>query len=353
MSKRFWIIIGLIVTLMVAAIIVIPTVANYLDNETSTNNVVQSNWYNYSWLYRKPITINNTGSLLTNYQMQLNLDLSSVIPSHMLASGNDIIFTSSDGQTVLNYWIQSISTPSAAVIWVKVPSIPVGSPAVTIYMYYGNLGATAASSGSNTFIFFEDFEGGVAGWTTSGTGSFTQVTSPTPQHGSYAARFNDTSTANSFTVTSPVFTTTVNPVIVELYEYPEQNGINMETRIQNGATIGPAFRWNNGANIQYDLAGTWTNVAAPAGYTANTWYNIKLDRVTWVTGVTNDLYDFYVNGVSKVASARYTADLNTVIDRIVLVGSAANIQPKMDIDLVKVRVYAATPPTLGTMGAEE
>ncbi len=354
MRKRTWIIFALIVVLMVVGIIVVPTMAKFTDTETSTNNVIQSNWYNFSWLYREPITINNTGSALTNYQIPLTLNLSSLIPSHMLASGNDIRFTASDGQTLLNYWIESISTPSAAVIWVNMPSIPVGSPAVTIYMYYGNSGAAAASSGANTFIFFDDFETGVSQWTTSGTGSFTQVsTGYSPPHGTYCARFNDTSATNTFIVTGPTFTTTLNPVIVEFYERPEQATINMETRIQNGATIGPAIRFGNAGNIQYDAAGTWTNVGAPAGYSANTWYNVQLNRITYVAGANNDNYDLYVGGTLKVTNARYTTDLNTVINRIVFQGTANPDQPKIDIDLVKVRAYAATVPTLGTQGAEQ
>ncbi|MBU5678908.1 MAG: DUF2341 domain-containing protein [Candidatus Aenigmarchaeota archaeon] len=43
-------------------------------------------------------------------------------------------------------------------IWVRVPSIPVGSK--TIYMYYGNPSATSMSDGKNTFYIFEDWETG-------------------------------------------------------------------------------------------------------------------------------------------------------------------------------------------------
>ena len=73
------------------------------------------------------------------------------------SNGNDIRFTDSDGVTLLSYWIQSYSqTAKTGTIWVKVPALPAGA-VTTIYMYYDNPSAAAASSGSGTFPFFSDF----------------------------------------------------------------------------------------------------------------------------------------------------------------------------------------------------
>jgi len=65
----------------------------------------------------------------------------------------DVRFTDSNGTTLLNYWMEQDGT-----FWVKVPSISASSQK-TIYMYYGNTGATSQSNGSNTFDFFDDFTG--------------------------------------------------------------------------------------------------------------------------------------------------------------------------------------------------
>jgi hypothetical protein len=65
----------------------------------------------------------------------------------------DIRFTDSDGSTLLNYWQEADGR-----FWVKVPSIPASSTK-TIYVYYGNPGATSASNGTLTFDFFDDFLG--------------------------------------------------------------------------------------------------------------------------------------------------------------------------------------------------
>jgi hypothetical protein len=60
----------------------------------------------------------------------------------MRSDCGDIRFTDSDGQTQLNYWIESGCNTSSTKIWVKVPSIPANSTK-TIYVYYGNSSATS------------------------------------------------------------------------------------------------------------------------------------------------------------------------------------------------------------------
>jgi hypothetical protein len=52
---------------------------------------------------------------------------------------------------------ESKTDSTSAIVWVKVPSIPNGDS--TIYVYYGNGSVTTASSGDNTFVFFDDFLG--------------------------------------------------------------------------------------------------------------------------------------------------------------------------------------------------
>lgn len=112
------------------------------------------------WTYRKSITLSRASGAVTNYQMKLLLGESSGATGedvdcggNCLSSFNDIRFTASDGTTLLDYWIESISgtTPNQlATIWIEFDSI--GTGATTFYMYYGNAGAAAASSGANTFI---------------------------------------------------------------------------------------------------------------------------------------------------------------------------------------------------------
>lgn len=119
------------------------------------------------WTYRKAVTLSRASGAVTNYQMKLLVGESSGAVGcnvhcngHVLSSFNDLRFTKSDGTTLLDYWIESITgtTPNRlATVWIEFDSI--GTTETTFYMYYGKSGATAHSNGDNTFTFFDDFSG--------------------------------------------------------------------------------------------------------------------------------------------------------------------------------------------------
>lgn len=110
------------------------------------------------WSKKKPITINGSSSGLTNYQVQLTVNYD----ADMQSDYDDLRFKDLNDNN-LNYWIEDYDA-SSATIWVNIPSIP--SSGTTIYMYYGNSGASGASDGDSTFIFFDNFnDGNYNGWT--------------------------------------------------------------------------------------------------------------------------------------------------------------------------------------------
>lgn len=132
------------------------------------------------WTYRKSITLARASGVVTNYQMKLLIGESSGATGedvdcggHCLSTFNDLRFTTSDGTTLLDYWIESISdtTPNQlATVWIEFDSI--GTSDTTFYMYYGNSGASAVSSGVNTFLLFDHFDDGTINtsiWDTAGT----------------------------------------------------------------------------------------------------------------------------------------------------------------------------------------
>jgi len=123
-------------------------------------------WYNTNWLKRAPITITNTGSALSDYQVKIIIHYD----ADMKSDFSDIRFTTDDGTTEIPYWIESKTDRQEAVVWVKVPSIA-ASGNTTIYIYYGNPSATTASNGENTFVFFDDFEPESDKWSGSSTTS--------------------------------------------------------------------------------------------------------------------------------------------------------------------------------------
>jgi hypothetical protein len=104
-------------------------------------------WYNPSWSSRKSITINSgqvTGTL-TNFPMLFSVSDATLV-GNVQASGNDILFTLSDGTTKLNHQIESYTSATGTLAaWVKVPSLATGT---VIYMYYGNPSATNQQSAS-------------------------------------------------------------------------------------------------------------------------------------------------------------------------------------------------------------
>ncbi len=126
-----------------------------------------SGWSNTytSWAKRQAVTITNSGSAQTDYQVKLGVSYD----SDMKNDFSDLRFTNSSG-TALNYWIEDKTDGSSATVWVKVDSLA-GSSDTTIYMYYGNSSASSASDGNNVFLLFDDFSSPTLNsskWTSSG-----------------------------------------------------------------------------------------------------------------------------------------------------------------------------------------
>lgn len=132
------------------------------------------------WSYRKWVTVSRPTGAVANYQMKLLVGGSSGATGEdvdcggkCLSTFNDLRFTKSDGTTLLDYWIESITgtTPNQlATVWIEFDSI--GTDPTAFYMYYGSVSATSLSNGANTFPFFDDFTGAYIDtdkWNTSGT----------------------------------------------------------------------------------------------------------------------------------------------------------------------------------------
>ena len=130
-------------------------------------------WWDYSWIFRKPLTLDNSQNpkALTDYPLLINLSGNDLIASgKMRPDWGDLRFTDADGTTPLKYWVETEGN-----VWVKVPSIP-ASARKTIYFYYGNQGAALTSDGSKVFDVFDQFEGNsldTGKWTLMNRGAYT------------------------------------------------------------------------------------------------------------------------------------------------------------------------------------
>ena len=99
------------------------------------------------------MSISNPDAALTDYQVLITLD-SSFDFTKAKSDGSDLRVTTEAG-TSLPFWIESWNPDTQlARIWVKLASIPTSG--VSIYLYYGNPSASSASSGADTFTFFDD-----------------------------------------------------------------------------------------------------------------------------------------------------------------------------------------------------
>ena len=110
------------------------------------------------WLYQDDVSIKeNSGADLTDFQVLLELTAENFDFTQAQDNGEDIRFINTDLK-LLPYWIESWDKAGqTAKIWIKIPSIPASST-VTIWFYYGNADVSSASNGTNTFLFFDDFE---------------------------------------------------------------------------------------------------------------------------------------------------------------------------------------------------
>jgi hypothetical protein len=112
------------------------------------------NWLS-GWTYRQKLTIQSATGAGTNYQIPITV-LKTGTNSHCRDDFGDLRFTASDGSTLLDYWMQSVSLGSQALFCVN-DTDNLSSSNSTIYMYYGNSGATTTSNGKATFQFFDNF----------------------------------------------------------------------------------------------------------------------------------------------------------------------------------------------------
>lgn len=85
----------------------------------------------------------------------------------MQADFNDLRFTRSDGDTLIDAWLEEKTDGVSATVWTEFPTTPIDTAEDYYYMYYGNNVVGGDWNGVDTFQFFDDFEDGSQGsWVT-------------------------------------------------------------------------------------------------------------------------------------------------------------------------------------------
>jgi len=349
MYKRSILIFLSILFLILCVIFLSSTSGEYLDQEISGNNILSSNWYHFDWLYRIPIYLQNNGDTLSDYQIRIVRNTATLISAGKLqADGDDIRFTTGDGQTLLSYWIESGINSAATVIWVKINSIPAGGS--TIYFYYGNTTAAGVSSGSDTFIYFNDFEdtGDLAGWVeiNSANGAFSLVTPPQVPRGNSVLLIDDTNGASNRYYGAYTTFTAQTTCVLEFFVGVAQADRSWEIRVRQNTSNGPRLRFNADSSFEYNDT-AWKDFAPEVNYIANTWYELKLDEIR----VDNDTYDVLGNG-SLLGDNIAFDSARTALNRLEFYSATSASTADIYLDLIKIRSYAALEPTY-TFGSEE
>jgi len=120
------------------------------------------------WGYYKTHTINgSSGGLQTNYVIPIVVHKGSgsdsgadvYLGSNVRDDFGDVRFTNADGSSELNYYLVQYISGDKALFMVEVPSIPASPSTVDIRVYYSASGETTTSSGADTFVEFEGWEG--------------------------------------------------------------------------------------------------------------------------------------------------------------------------------------------------
>jgi len=319
-----------------------PTTIVMDGNKSVTATFVTPGGWLQGWTYRKAVTLSRASGAVTNYQMRLLVGQTSGASGenvdcngHVQADFDDLRFTTSDGATLLDYWIESITgtTPNQlATVWIEFDSI--GTDATTFYMYYGNAGAAAASNITNTFIFADDFElGDFSRWTTAQ--SQWSVQSTTKKQGSYAAKGAGASSNRTLSKTITLTGTKrvrfwVNLSAAQgndLYVLYAQGGGSRYAIVFGGSNSPGKVLYYDGAYKEFSpvltcSSGTWRTVDILVNLPNNK-YKVDLNG-TVTSYVTTVFTTANITGQSLVASP--TGGRNAYIDAF-LIGNWADPEP--------------------------
>jgi len=305
------------------------------------------------WTYRKSITLSRASGAVNNYQMKLLVGESSGATGedvdcggHVAADFDDLRFTTSDGETLLDYWIESISgaTPNQlATIWIEFDTI--GTGATTFYMYYGNADAAAYSNGTNTFITFDDFERGNNGDAVGGdwTGVVGVVISTDHAYGGNrcakipgsAASYNRMSISRA----------AASGEYAVQYRFWKENAANFTTAHGNGTK-----RIQIGCLATEDIKYYTTAwVDTTKNCLADQWDIIEFNNINFAT----PSFDIYYTGFALAKSGAgmwSNADCNGIVH---LYEENCGVGNDIYIDNFLIRNHRATEPAWGAWGEEE
>ena len=336
---------------------------NATYNFTTAN---QLNWWNTNWNYRKLGNITNN---IIGYETEILVGNSSggnvTCEGHAQSDFDDIRFISySDNSTTVPYWRENYTTDDQATFWIN-NSYNDSS----IWMYYGNAGASTTSDGDTTFDLFDDFNRADSatvgnGWTEdedSGVGALS-IESNTLKIVQYTNYFCHIEKA------APALST----FVLQGKTKSEANGGT--SWMPAVAVYWSAYEWTHiGIRasglfvVEWDKEGTVTYNADMGSGTVTNWYyyRIRIDS-------TNAYYDVSSDGQTWTNLKSTAKGTNWGTPTLIIVGKGyaddAGIYPNSDLDnsfttagdsgttyadTVFVRKIATIEPSWSSFGTEQ
>lgn len=324
------------------------------------------NWLT-GWGRRKSQVISQEIGAGTNYQMCIKVYKTSgtdqdetikgitaraiYLGSNVRDDFGDIRFTSSDGETLLDHWMENVTSTSWAIFWVEV-SGDLDAGDVTIYVYYDKSDATTVNDEETTALsgYADDYESSNSFINSLGNGiTVDTTTSLSTSHSLKCVTGASTTYAKHLpAVTLPNLDTIsiFNSLHIVAGRTAGNNHIFAFRNSGDTAWIGPhvfitaAFNlyWNDGSGHDsgYNIpADTWTEFECRINFATNT-FNVYADGVLVITGAS------FINAMAKNASV--------IINATTRHASANSVSYE---DNYFMRKYFATEPSWGSTGSEE
>ncbi|MBU2346668.1 MAG: DUF2341 domain-containing protein, partial [Gammaproteobacteria bacterium] len=256
---------------------------------------------------------------------------------------DDVRFTKSDGVTLLSHWSGVYTISGNAYVWVKIDVIPASPTTTSFYIYYGNVSATSASSGADTFIQFDNFED-AATWSAHLTdvGAVTKTRDLAVfKHGVASLKLVDDNAGVGEGV-EWAFGTSVTKSRLIFWSRPEQTNQQVNFIGGEGASTGAFTLFRPTATIGY-YDGAYSDLRA---YAATTWYKLELRYDT-----NADTYDIYIDDVLWEKGAAFQ-NARTYFDNLRTASTAAGI-PVWYMDTMLLTKYCNPEPLVTSWGEIE
>jgi len=290
------------------------------------------------------ITIDNTGSALTDYQILLNISGDDTFFSDCESKKEAIRVYDTDKATELSYWIEEWDTTNNnAKIWIKVPSIP-ASGTKTIYMSIDPSRTEDASNGDATFIFFDDFEGtslDTSKWNTN-IGSGGSITVSGGEVDLYAP--SSSGRTEIYTKTS-----IDKPCIIE---FKVRDGNQTNSDYYSGVSLPRApwveSHWFAVMRQRYAGGGSYPNLVLRGSSSGETSIVHKYWNNTHVKFTIKDNYhaDYWDDEGDTYSDRDFSSDGITFPSTVSLFSNNAGTQAHAYFDFIFIRKYADPEPTV-------